>query len=480
MRRSAWIFLAAIFLPSLGLAWLAVHSVRDQQVVLEHQQAIISQNITDALAKSVQGRMDQARGDFVQTTQQLLGGSESPQALAKNFNRKLRDAWPMAEIGFAVDLDGEIYSPQAYDGPGAKTFRDENDRFLSNRENVVVYSSNSAVLNQYNIAGQANATKFAFKQTDQLAATSADKEETQALKTAGAARASRKKAPLPGSAKDEDLSAGAARSATEAKPEGGADLAKAGSSATGQAMQAPESDQNAPASSVATVAPAAPSADAAATPPMFQERDSVVVSLPVAPASAGATPPSQEPTTMSVPTELVPSTASSSPGGLGNAAPSFAKIQRQVIPQQNAAQAVAPLSNTVPEESDFRRVIGAETSGALARFLENKLRLMVWSHPSADTPIVFGAQLDPGRLVEALKASFQIPELAQDGSSRPGGGDYCAAILDDTGRPVALSRPGFTGDWKHPFVATEIGEALPHWEAALYLVDPQQISRAAP
>jgi len=28
-------------------------------------------------------------------------------------------------------------------------------------------------------------------------------------------------------------------------------------------------------------------------------------------------------------------------------------------------------------------------------------------------------------------------------------------------------------------VATEIGEGLPHWEAALYLVDPQQISRSA-
>ena len=40
-------------------------------------------------------------------------------------------------------------------------------------------------------------------------------------------------------------------------------------------------------------------------------------------------------------------------------------------------------------------------------------------------------------------------------------------------------RTGFVADWKHPFVATEIGEALPHWEAALYLVDPGQISRAA-
>jgi len=133
----------------------------------------------------------------------------------------------------------------------------------------------------------------------------------------------------------------------------------------------------------------------------------------------------------------------------------------------------------VPEESDFRRVIGTDTSGALARFLENKMRLLVWSHPAADAPIVFGAQIDQGKLVETLQASMQIPDLAQDSFSRSGGSEICAAILDDTGHPVALSRPGFKGDWKHPFVATEIGEVLPHWEAALYLVDPQQISRAA-
>jgi signal transduction histidine kinase len=34
-------------------------------------------------------------------------------------------------------------------------------------------------------------------------------------------------------------------------------------------------------------------------------------------------------------------------------------------------------------------------------------------------------------------------------------------------------------DWKHPFVAAEIGEALPHWEVAVYLLDPSQAGRSA-
>ncbi len=95
MRRSAWIFFASIFLPSLGLAWLAIRSVQDQQVVLEHQQVIISQNITDALAKNIQAQMDQVRGDFVKTTQQLLGDNSSPQILAQDLieNFATRGRW---------------------------------------------------------------------------------------------------------------------------------------------------------------------------------------------------------------------------------------------------------------------------------------------------------------------------------------------------------------------------------------------------
>ena len=75
MRRSAWIFLAAILLPSLVLAALAVRSARDQQVVLEHQQAVISQDITDALAKKIQEQLDNSKTEFIQATQRLLAQS---------------------------------------------------------------------------------------------------------------------------------------------------------------------------------------------------------------------------------------------------------------------------------------------------------------------------------------------------------------------------------------------------------------------
>ena len=140
MRRSSVIFLAIILVPSLVLAALAVRSARDQQIILEHQQAIISQDITDALAKRVQTQLDGSTSEFVQTTQRLLTQSQSPRELANNFNQQLRTSWKLADVGFAVDVSGAIYSPLPSQGTRATTFLNETGRFLSNRENVPVFS----------------------------------------------------------------------------------------------------------------------------------------------------------------------------------------------------------------------------------------------------------------------------------------------------------------------------------------------------
>src|SRR5207248_771728 len=99
MRRSALILLAAILLPSLVLAWLAMRSARDQQVILEHQQVIIAQDVTDALAKNVQSQLDQARATFISQTQSLLQASSSARDLAGDFNQQLRRKWDLAEVG---------------------------------------------------------------------------------------------------------------------------------------------------------------------------------------------------------------------------------------------------------------------------------------------------------------------------------------------------------------------------------------------
>jgi signal transduction histidine kinase len=139
-------------------------------------------------------------------------------------------------------------------------------------------------------------------------------------------------------------------------------------------------------------------------------------------------------------------------------------VQQTVDPQDGN------LSKIVPAEAEFRQLIGDATDGMLARFLQNKLKLMFWHRLSSDPNSVFGAQLNLNRLVAGLQDLVHPDAALRD--------EICIAILDDNAKPVSVSRPDFHAVWKRPFVATEIGEALPHWEIAAYLVDPTRITRA--
>ena len=53
MKKVALVFLLAVLAPSLVLAWLAVRSLRYQQVVLERQQTLLYQAVVDRAAKAV-------------------------------------------------------------------------------------------------------------------------------------------------------------------------------------------------------------------------------------------------------------------------------------------------------------------------------------------------------------------------------------------------------------------------------------------
>jgi signal transduction histidine kinase len=123
------------------------------------------------------------------------------------------------------------------------------------------------------------------------------------------------------------------------------------------------------------------------------------------------------------------------------------------------------------EEAEFRHLIGEATTGTLARFLQNKLKLLMWYRSPGNPGIVFGTELKLENLEDALRPLVQIEE--------PFRADVCVALLDDNGQPIARSRPDFATSWKHPFVSAEVGELLPHWEVAAYLVDPARLTQSA-
>ncbi|HLP77617.1 MAG TPA: HAMP domain-containing sensor histidine kinase, partial [Candidatus Paceibacterota bacterium] len=147
------------------------------------------------------------------------------------------------------------------------------------------------------------------------------------------------------------------------------------------------------------------------------------------------------------------------------------KKQKDVM-EEARPQAAQELSRVAPAEAAFKELIGDGGEGTLARFVNNRLNVLFWYRSPRESHYIFGAQLDLARL------SQELGPLAQP-NDRQVNGDLCLAILDDNAKPVALSKSDFQANWKHPFVATEIGEVLPHWEVAAYLVNPAQLSESA-
>lgn len=195
---------------------------------------------------------------------------------------------------------------------------------------------------------------------------------------------------------------------------------------------------------------------------------------------------------------------------------------RKVSPAQNYVQSVQSpgdqnFSKVIPAEAEFRQLIGDEREGMMARFLQNKLRLMFWHRLEREPQLVYGVQLNMDSVRSLLKAMLRgsannrhfqyipLKGVINRLEKLPGNSetrsewedvpkDFALVVLDDSASPVASTdelaviRTGNDRrvkisetaiDLKHPLVATEIGEALPHWEVAAYLLNPEQIKRSA-
>src|SRR5256885_8302714 len=73
MRKIALVFVTAVFVPSLVLAWLALCSLRDQQFLVEREQAASWQGLAGALARQVNGTLTEQRREFSRRVDELIG-----------------------------------------------------------------------------------------------------------------------------------------------------------------------------------------------------------------------------------------------------------------------------------------------------------------------------------------------------------------------------------------------------------------------
>src|SRR5215212_6609515 len=101
MKKVALVFVIAVIVPSLVLAWLALRSLRDQQILIHHQQAASYQTLAESLARQLNGTLTERRREFNQQVDELIG-QRPLYDLANQFDAVLRQRWPLAEVGFVV------------------------------------------------------------------------------------------------------------------------------------------------------------------------------------------------------------------------------------------------------------------------------------------------------------------------------------------------------------------------------------------
>jgi signal transduction histidine kinase len=500
MKKVALVFVVAVILPSLVLAWLAVRSLRDQQFLLERQQSLLDQRVTDALAQNISDYLAQRQQEFSAQVESLAANRDA-QSVAAQFDNQIRQRWALAEVGFCVTLSGKILSPPPNARPAAQMFRLDNSDFLGNLEAVEVYwnannfnnanGNNGNVVNTTaslirNSAAQSSSTLNGNLVANRLAASpqtvvgnvaGQNQSQQTVVQAAPAGAPPQERTAFSNSARDGgqnsspasqsqtfalNNSFGGGHGGGGARVGGGGGFGGGGQGGQNQSQQA-----------------VAPATITVQVPQTLQELSPAQASDALAPASVAQQPQQQE----QVASYDSAALKDNSGQQLGQNVVNYKAAQtRKVNPQSQQfqvaenAKAVADdsqnnLSRVIPAEAEFRQLIGNESDGMLARFLQNKLKLMFWHRLGAEPDLIFGAQLNLDRVVDGLRGLIQPDPALQN--------EICLALLDDNAKPVAISRANFQASWKRPFVATEIGDALPHWEVAAYLVNPAQLTQAA-
>ena len=77
MKKSIWIFLLAVLLPSAVLGWLALRSAEEQQIILEKRTAELYQTETENAASAARALIDDERRAFNEAVRRLLAKGDA-------------------------------------------------------------------------------------------------------------------------------------------------------------------------------------------------------------------------------------------------------------------------------------------------------------------------------------------------------------------------------------------------------------------
>ena len=122
--------------------------------------------------------------------------------------------------------------------------------------------------------------------------------------------------------------------------------------------------------------------------------------------------------------------------------------------------------------TEFRDLVGDKTQGTVARFVDDQLALLLWYRPPQQPELVYGTEINLQKLGTLFTNVVNL-------SAKQAAAEACVVLLDDDFHPVAKSRQGFKTDWRQPFETADIGDLLPHWKVAVYLLNPANLGQTA-
>ncbi len=461
MKRIALVFLVAILLPALLLAGLAVRSLRDQELVVNSQRVQLHQTSCDAMVTSVNLFMDDVRGFYGEVLDDLMG--RSAKNVLTDYDQLLREEWSQAAGGAVVSDAGEIRSPSREDSEWASRFLDNHAGFLSSQRVVEVYQAPKRIASQLQVIeeevldpslGLVEATAVSTRSDDPgIETRSRDADVAEDRAGPGLAyepQQRRKVQAYPGKVLSQRFGGEVDQSLTpkfEIKEKPGppmpAPRASLGGSPAPQA--APVEDV------VARSAPLPPAAAPAAAAESFNIQ------------KTGEKQPAQS--------EVMPQSVRNVAPAQQWEAPSIQQVKPgAALPEVEGAYNYSSLNRV---SASLSEITSDREEGAVSRIIDGELHVLLWKKHPAKPGYTFWAELD----LDSIKSDLEDLFVPQQKSVQEN--EVTLALLDAGGDPVVQSVPGFSTDWSVPFVASEVGQILPRWEVAAYLLNPDALNQSA-
>ncbi len=416
LMRSAALFLLAIFTPCALLGWVSWRSMRDEANDIRRQRTTLYQQSADNAARNAAALMAGQVREFGETVERMLTGDALEQVRTK-FHMALRKAWPMASAGLVLD------------------------------------ANTGALLAQVEPSEQA-VTAFVIANTWFFHA------DAQPLYVDIPADNPPLTAPLPA------LVAGAKSKAVEKES-----MTMALESLAKESPPAPEI---APAKPAMKTGPETRSAnlklEAPADPQATTVSDTAALSVTERPFPAAAMPtgrpsPPPYPVTPAASQSATDSKKKSTHHNAEGNEPR--RTVRPLFSAPSDASVVKPVTTTLAA------LVALHSSGMINVPRNDGLFTLIWYRTPRMPQEVFSAVLDRTAFLQSLQA---LPATAAPDD------DTSIAILDHRAQPAAQwTRDGtFTpASWSQPLVAREPGAALPRWEAAIFLRNPEVFTKAA-